>query len=173
MGSSGLPVCQYTVQRAKGISSSSLSFALTVFPMVGVGVGGRIRVLRQLASAVLLPMPFPPPYPTSHLPHPLTHTHHPNNNNHTRPLTSKPLSRGPTKTPLATTYPPPNPTSHAGRQASSAASSLRWTKASLTSIYYYTMTPCTPSCCGQPPGETLSILDQTNPRQTMGSHSMM
>lgn len=30
---SGLPVCQYTVRRAKGISNS-LSFALAVFPMV-------------------------------------------------------------------------------------------------------------------------------------------
>jgi hypothetical protein len=36
---SGLPVCQYTLQQAKAISSS-VSFALAVFPMVGRGPQG-------------------------------------------------------------------------------------------------------------------------------------
>jgi hypothetical protein len=40
--SSGLPVCQYTVQRSKAISRS-ISFALAVFPMVR-------RLLSQAAS---------------------------------------------------------------------------------------------------------------------------
>lgn len=167
---SGLPVCQYTVQRAKAISNS-ISFALAVFPMVSthlepdmVSCHISATTLACNISAVLcvsvlnrgiVAAPFG--LQLEMLPwceHMLAAAEHFIFSYLRRPQIKRALIPGLTKTPQATTFLPTPPTSSAGSQACSSASNTLLTKASQTFTSLATLTPCILSYCAQPPGAT-------------------